>query len=162
NLKLPLGMVHRPQEMGEDVVGHLGALLDAPDLVEAPVDAEVDAALAVLLGGLAEAVEGARHHRADVAGLVAGGAVGFVPSGGEEVGEKGEGGGAKGGMARGVSRKGRGEVGAAAVVVGRSQRCPVAYSRGARIAVRGARANGGDRPPEIVVVLGGPDSDARI
>ena len=51
----------RPERVREHVVGHAPALRDALGLVERPVDAEVDAALAVLLLGLRERREAARH-----------------------------------------------------------------------------------------------------
>ena len=45
-------LAHRQERMVEDMVGHAAALGDAFALVEEPVDAEIDPALAVLFLGL--------------------------------------------------------------------------------------------------------------
>src|SRR6185503_9890993 len=55
------------ERVGEHVVGHAPALPDALGLVERPVDAEVDAALAVLLLGLGQGREAARQERPHLA-----------------------------------------------------------------------------------------------
>ena len=61
---------HRLEGVVEHVVGDAAALGDALGLVERPVDAEVDAALAVLLLGLRERGEAAREERPHVAVVV--------------------------------------------------------------------------------------------
>src|SRR5262245_5611749 len=55
--------IHRPEGVRPDVVRDAASLADALDLVERPMDAEVDAALAVLLLGLRERTEAARQQR---------------------------------------------------------------------------------------------------
>src|ERR1700730_12858718 len=67
----------------EDVVGHVAALGDGLGLVEVPVDAEINSALAVFFFGLGESGEAAGHERTDVAGVVFGHAVEFVGDKGE-------------------------------------------------------------------------------
>src|SRR5829696_10587454 len=63
------------EELLERLVGDGDALFDAGGFVEGPVDAEVDAALAVFFHRFGEAVEGARLERADGAAGIAVGAV---------------------------------------------------------------------------------------
>src|SRR3981081_4289658 len=67
----------------EHVVCHVGPHPDAVHLVEVPVDAEVNPALAVLFHRLAEAREVPLDDRAHVAVLVAGVAVELVGTDGE-------------------------------------------------------------------------------
>src|SRR5512147_2676090 len=62
--------VPRPVQVLEDVAPHLVALRDAFVLVEAPVDAEVDAALAVLFLRFGQRGETARPERTRVALVV--------------------------------------------------------------------------------------------
>src|SRR6186997_483006 len=68
----------RPEGVREHVVGHLPAVRDARGLVEAPVDAEIDPALAVLLFGRGERRERAWRVRAYVAVVVSRDAVELV------------------------------------------------------------------------------------
>jgi hypothetical protein len=74
---------HEAQRVVKDVIGDAPALGDALGLVEAPVDAEVDAALAVFLLSLRERVEGAQDERAHRAVVGAGDAVVFIRDEGE-------------------------------------------------------------------------------
>jgi len=60
----------RQQGVGEDVVADVVARPDALDRVEVPVNPQVDAALGVLPGHLAEGVVGTRQQRAGLAVLV--------------------------------------------------------------------------------------------
>src|SRR5262249_26532393 len=115
------------QQVPKDVVGNVGAALDALLLVEAPVNTKVNPALAVLLHRLAKAVIGAINNGAHLAVLVAGDALEFVRADGEvniiahvKVGEHLEQGNPKSGMARGIGGERRGEVGAVPVVRRRS------------------------------------------
>src|SRR3954468_11688614 len=105
--------------MPEDIIRDRLALSDPLHLVEAPVDAQVDAALAVLLHRLAEAPEGARTQGPDGAIRVAIDAVELVGGDGErdpvsavEPPQRLEQGRAEGGMPRGVGGERRGEAGA--------------------------------------------------
>src|ERR1700675_478804 len=64
--------------MVEDVVGNAAALGDTFALVEGPVDAEIDPALAVLFLGFRQRPELARHQRSNVSLAVERHAVEFV------------------------------------------------------------------------------------
>src|SRR5262245_42648143 len=75
--------VARQQKVFEDIIGNAGPLPDALYFVEAPVDAEVNAALTVFLCCLAETIEGTSDDWADHPVLVDGGAVKFVGADGE-------------------------------------------------------------------------------
>src|SRR5262249_896882 len=64
----PLLHTHfRSERVTENVVGDAGALIDTVGLVERPMDAEVNAALAVFFDRLAQRVEVPRHDRTHVA-----------------------------------------------------------------------------------------------
>src|SRR5436305_14199455 len=83
------------QYMTEDIVGYVVPFHDPFDLVEAPMDAEVDPALAVLFGGRAETMEGAEDQRPYFASGIQRSAVHFIGADGErdvvrtvEVGER--------------------------------------------------------------------------
>ena len=116
-LALPLPRSGRKEGVAEHVVGDAPALGDALGLVERPVDAEVDAALAVLLLGLRERAEAAREQRPHVALVVERHAVELVGHEGErdvvgavEVAQRLEQRAAEAGVARGIGREGRREV----------------------------------------------------
>src|SRR2546430_10718028 len=68
----------RREGVVEDVVGYVAALGDRLGLVERPVDAEINPALAVFFFRLREIGEAARHVGTHVAGVVFGHAVEFV------------------------------------------------------------------------------------
>src|SRR5205085_2584851 len=68
----------------------------------------------------------------------------------------------EGGVAGVVSGEGRREIGAVAVVGRGAQRLPVRIGGGGGVAVGGASADGGDRPPEIVDVFHVPGGEAGV
>src|SRR5947209_15796173 len=62
----------------EDVIGDVAALGDSCGLIERPVDAEINPALAVFFFGLGEVRKTARHVGTRIAGVVFGHSVKFV------------------------------------------------------------------------------------
>ena len=70
--------MQRREGVIEDTVRYITALGDALGLVERPVNAEIDSALAVFLFGLRERREIARHVRPHLAMVVFGDSVEFV------------------------------------------------------------------------------------
>src|SRR4029077_9654724 len=122
------------------------ALRDPLRLVEVPVDAEIDPALAVLLLGLRQRDEAARDQRADVPVVVERDAVPLVGDererdgvGAVEAAEGLEECSAEPGMAGGVGGERRGEIRPGQVVSGRAQRREGRIAHGSRVAVTGAR-----------------------
>src|SRR5262245_22007395 len=65
------------------MIGDASALQDSLNLVEAPVDTEVNAALAVFFLGLRQRCEGARNQRPDIALIVGRDTIQFVGDEGE-------------------------------------------------------------------------------
>src|SRR5262249_32194827 len=119
----------RTKRVAEDVVGHAASLSDAGGLVELPVDAEVDPALAVLLFGLRERREPPRQERPQHAVAAARDAVQLVRHEGEgnvvglvKVAERFEECPAEARVSGRISRKRRREVAAVLVAGGRTER----------------------------------------
>ena len=117
--------------MVEYPVGDFTARLDPLNFIELPMDAEINAAFAVLLGGLAEAVKRARNQGSRLTILVYRDRVEFIRNdcevnivGSEKVFHRLEQGAADAGMAGGVRRKWRGKVGPVVVVGGGAQWLP--------------------------------------
>ena len=71
-------MVQRREGMVEDVICDVSTLRNALRLIERPMDAEVNPALAILFLGLRERREVARHVRANIAVVVLGDSVEFI------------------------------------------------------------------------------------
>jgi hypothetical protein len=69
--------------MVEDVVCHPFSLPDACSLVEVPMDAKINAALAILVFSLRQGRKAARHVRANIALVIFGHAIEFIRSKGE-------------------------------------------------------------------------------
>ncbi len=139
----------RQENAVHDVVGHLPPLEDALGLVEAPVDAQINAALAVLILGLGKGLKTARHVRSDVALIVLGNTVELIGDEGEgdvvgaiEAPQRLEHGPAETGMARGIRRKGRGEVRPVQVAGRGAQRGESRVALGRRVAVALAGGSG--------------------
>ena len=169
----------RSKNVAKYVVGNVVTAADSLDLVKAPVDTEINPALAVLLGGLAEAVERTGHDGADVAVLVDGDAIELIGANGEmdivttvEIGHDAEKRTAERGVARGIGREGRREIGTGAIVSRSAQGSPsrvalslekgIARAEAARSSARIVLPNGSYRPPEIEIIFAGPTCNTGI
>src|SRR5918992_4674713 len=168
---------HRHKRVLEHVIRHAPALGDTCDLVERPMDTEVDAALAVLFLGLGERREAARDKWAHVPLVIPRHAVELVRHEGEgdvvgpvKVAQGLEEGAPEPGMSGRVAWEGRREVRLVEVAGLRAERREgwISDSRGIAIAGTGRAgplvglAYAGDRAPELVEVLRLPDGDAGI
>jgi len=153
-------VAQRHEGVIENVVRDASTLRDSLRLVERPVDAEIDAALAVLLFGLRQRPEAARHERPHVALVVdrhpvelvrderEGDAIGPVEAS-QDLKQRAS----EAGVAGGIRGERRREVRSGQVAGGRAQR----RERGIVV-----QANAGDGSPELVEVLRFPDRHSRI
>ena len=161
----------------EDVIGDVAALGDGRGLVELPVDAEVNPALAIFFFSLRESGEAARHERTHVAGVVFGNAVEFVGDKGERDvirGEKSahrlEDGAAKTAVTRWITWKRWSEVRTSEIASGRADWRECRVARRVRVAIAEHSwagsgigfANASDRSPEIVKVFRIPNRNTGV
>src|SRR6266853_1171731 len=133
----------------EYVIAHMPAQRYAFGLVKFPMDAEIDAALAVLFLGLGQRGEASRKQRTDIASIVPRDSV-------ELVGNESKGdvisaikpaqslkeGAAEAGVTRGIGWEWRGKVRSCEIAGRCSQRCPVWVSDRVWIAITSARRAG--------------------
>src|SRR5262245_19086195 len=145
--------------------------------IEAPVDAEVNAALAIFFHGLAEAVDGPRNQRARISILIFGDAVELVGDEGEgnivgpvEILESSEQRPSEGGVAGRVCGEWRSEIRAGGVARRRAPRRPIRIALTREEWIARARppwagivlADCCNGPPEVVGVFVVPAGDARV
>src|ERR1700681_3696445 len=163
--------------MVEDVVGHAAALGDTFTLVEGPVNAEIDPALAVFFLSFRQRPELPRHQWSHVSLTVERDAVEFVGDKREgnvvaqvEAAQNLEQRAAESSVTRRISGERRREVWAGQIAGRRAQRPESWISDRRRIAIAWQRqrliriglADAGNRPPILVEVLRLPDGDAGV
>src|SRR5581483_5391377 len=172
----PLGMPWRERAV-EHVIADAPPLGDTLGFIERPMNAEIDAALAVLLLRLRERREVARHQRTYLALVVPRHAVQLIRNESEddvvgaiEAPQNLEKRAAETGMSRRIRGKRWREVRSIEITGRRAERCKVRIAHRVRIAVPDAGragslvgfADAGDRAPKIVIVLRFPDRGARV
>src|SRR6202040_2520084 len=163
--------------MVEDVVGHAAPLGDTLALVEGPVNAEIDPALAILFLGFRQRPELPRQQRSHVSLAVERHTVEFVGDKREgnvvpevEAAQNLEQRAAESSVTRRISGERRREVWPGQIAGWRAQRYEAWISDRCRIAIPWQRlrrvgiglANAGNRPPVLVEVFRLPDGDAGV